>query len=513
MINKSKNISAILVLACVTELLLALYTFVFHYLCMDHAEHLHAAWLVWQGEVPYRDFFEHHNPLLWYILAPLTAAFYGSAFILYIGRVVSALAYALYFIGFYKVCRCFLAVSGKTFTLALAFYFFVPDNMFLLFELQPDSFMLAALTWGVYFLFCYLEKRRKRDLDISFVFFALSFLFLQKAVLILAFIGIYICYLTYRKEFSMADALKAALWPAGCVAALYLYLFYTNSLNLYLLFNYNLNFWIQHFYGEGRVLDEWMVTVVLPTAAVLTLRAFLADGNKYRNILAGLAFANYGSLFLTGAPYSQYFIFVNLVAALIAAEYVFEHISYKRAQVLAAILTVFGGYAWCQKLPNNSYIPYYQAHKYIMERTTKDDPIMNTVFYFYNIYGRNPSYYWFGYGNIAPVAHLLYGYDEAFDPNKIIYEQRPKIVSKTGYLNMNLLKGKSDIETYQKLLDKIWQRLPHTIGKNKNAFIKEWSDIYYYRIDNNLIDAYYTETPYYPLFIRKDSPEKQGNVL
>ena len=37
----------------------------------DNIEHLNASWLIWQGYMPYKDFFQHHNPLLWYIFAPL----------------------------------------------------------------------------------------------------------------------------------------------------------------------------------------------------------------------------------------------------------------------------------------------------------------------------------------------------------------------------------------------------------------------------------------------------------
>lgn len=40
---------------------------------VDEAEHLHAAWNIAQGQIPFRDFFEHHPPVLWYLLAPLTA--------------------------------------------------------------------------------------------------------------------------------------------------------------------------------------------------------------------------------------------------------------------------------------------------------------------------------------------------------------------------------------------------------------------------------------------------------
>jgi hypothetical protein len=37
----------------------------------DEFEHLHAGYLVFRGEVPYRDYFEHHGPLLYYVVQPL----------------------------------------------------------------------------------------------------------------------------------------------------------------------------------------------------------------------------------------------------------------------------------------------------------------------------------------------------------------------------------------------------------------------------------------------------------
>ncbi len=37
----------------------------------DELEHLHASYMVWTGAVPYRDFFEHHTPALYYAAQPL----------------------------------------------------------------------------------------------------------------------------------------------------------------------------------------------------------------------------------------------------------------------------------------------------------------------------------------------------------------------------------------------------------------------------------------------------------
>ena len=37
----------------------------------DELQHLHSAWLVSEGFLPYRDYFQHHTPGLHYLLRPL----------------------------------------------------------------------------------------------------------------------------------------------------------------------------------------------------------------------------------------------------------------------------------------------------------------------------------------------------------------------------------------------------------------------------------------------------------
>jgi Dolichyl-phosphate-mannose-protein mannosyltransferase len=54
----------------------------------DEFEHLHAAYLVFRGEVPYRDFFEHHAPALYYLLQPLFWLVGGELSVLWLGRLV-----------------------------------------------------------------------------------------------------------------------------------------------------------------------------------------------------------------------------------------------------------------------------------------------------------------------------------------------------------------------------------------------------------------------------------------
>src|SRR5881394_4587276 len=59
-----------LVLATAALLLARLWVIPVRYLDADELEHSHAAWSVWKGLLPYRDFFEHHTPWYYFALAP-----------------------------------------------------------------------------------------------------------------------------------------------------------------------------------------------------------------------------------------------------------------------------------------------------------------------------------------------------------------------------------------------------------------------------------------------------------
>ncbi len=56
----------------------------------DESQHLHVAWLIAQGRVPYADFWEHHMPLLPYALAPVTGWFTDRPEVYFAARAIMA---------------------------------------------------------------------------------------------------------------------------------------------------------------------------------------------------------------------------------------------------------------------------------------------------------------------------------------------------------------------------------------------------------------------------------------
>lgn len=503
-VNK-KFIPAGIFLCGIIEFLLMAAVFYNHYLCMDHAEHLRASWLVWQGKVPYRDFFEHHNPLLWFLMAPVTAAFYKQAIILYVSRGITALAYMVMFAGFYKVCRKFLAVGGKAFALAVCVYFLVPDNMFLFFELQPDAFMLASFVWGMYFFFGYLESKERRLLVWAFLLFVIAFLFLQKILVMLAVLGGYTLWLVYSEQASLKDMAYALIYPALLLLFFWMYLLYTYSLDLYVLLNYDLNLWVQKFSGEGRVLSDLRVTAFLPLTALAVLRRFLADGNRYRHIFCVLLFWGYLLKYVTGAPYNQYFIFDNFASAVIISAYIISNSGLWRGAVLWSCLFLGGIWLWLIFPLNRTYRYYAGVQRYIMENTNKEDVVFNSFYFFFNIYEENPAYYWFGYGNIAEVSAFLYDFEKRFDLNEALYTYKPKFVYLQNFPNMFLQMNGGNKIAFADNLRQVRKSLPEDIRPEKDAFVEEWSRFDFQTIDVNFIRKFYEKTMYAGLYVKKDA--------
>jgi hypothetical protein len=101
----------------------------------DESQHLHAAWLVGEGRVPYRDFWEHHSPLMYYSVAPLTRAFTDSPHVYFaarLGMIIPALAMMAFL---YLVARRLGAATGLGSVLLVAFQ---PGVIHYTTQVRPD---------------------------------------------------------------------------------------------------------------------------------------------------------------------------------------------------------------------------------------------------------------------------------------------------------------------------------------------------------------------------------------
>ena len=68
----------------------------------DEIEHLHTAWLMVNGQLPYVDFHQHHPPALWWLLAPLTRLVTHGTVAIDIARIIAIMLTG---------CACLAVVS------------------------------------------------------------------------------------------------------------------------------------------------------------------------------------------------------------------------------------------------------------------------------------------------------------------------------------------------------------------------------------------------------------------
>lgn len=121
----------------------------------DEFEHLHAAYSVAHGQVPYRDFFEHHGPLTYWVSAPLVLWSDDPPTVLTGLRFVSLAASLLTAAGTGLLAARIYGPSVAPWAILLTWTLpiFVEKSV----EWRPDALALAALAWGA----CFLVSRQK----------------------------------------------------------------------------------------------------------------------------------------------------------------------------------------------------------------------------------------------------------------------------------------------------------------------------------------------------------------
>jgi hypothetical protein len=108
----------------------------------DESQHLHAAWLVAQGRVPYADFWEHHMPLLYYALAPVTRWFAERPAVYFAGRAIMSVTAVGTLVVLHALGRHFGPGVGAAAVTVLVVQLEVLQHII---EVRPDG--PALLTW------------------------------------------------------------------------------------------------------------------------------------------------------------------------------------------------------------------------------------------------------------------------------------------------------------------------------------------------------------------------------
>ncbi len=417
---------------------------IFRFLDADELEHVHSTWHVMNGAVPYIDFFQHHHPLLWYVLAPALAAAGESAATLVLFRLVFflltlAIVWATY--RFARECQASREAAWLSVCLLLSMTTFV----YVAIEIRPDvPQSLFGVLSALYFTRM-LRSERPRDAVLSGVFAAVAFLFQQKAVLLIALYPAPFAFfalrhrLPWRLGLCFAGAFAAACAPcAACLAV-------TGRVDDYVVVNWLLNASL----GAGRARVSFLSPMVLRDTARnavfwgLTL-AMAASALRRRPDCryAMPAWFGLGIVALVVAlnrVVDRYLVAAVPFLAVAVGLWLAGEIERRRlrgprlAAVLLAVCLV-PGIAMGRSVfrSNRSQLDKIQ---FVLDRSAPDDR-MYDEFRDFNLFRPDMHYFWFMTGPAVRLSNRFTGGRHAgYDVCRLLADVRPKFASdRVGHL-------------------------------------------------------------------------------
>ncbi len=234
----------------------------------DEIEHLHASWLVGQGQVPFTDFLEQHHPTLWYLLAPATGWFstvHGLVFAARLGDIGLLAVLLALFVRLAR--RVYPEVDARLPALLLASSFILVRNMVVV---RPDPLMNALLYGGLLSWTAFLQEGRRRSALAAGLLLGASVAVLQKALVFVVLVvaaSLLLAFLAYRSRrggVGWARLLAGtALMLAGValpVGALFLFVAGRGYWGDFWFWNYEFN---RFFYLQAVLTQHFSVLVTL----------------------------------------------------------------------------------------------------------------------------------------------------------------------------------------------------------------------------------------------------------
>jgi hypothetical protein len=310
----------------------------------DEIQHLHAAWLVSQGAVPFIDFLEQHHPTLWYALAPLAAAFNSPHVLVFSARLIDLALLACFVIAFIRIVRAlFPSIDARWPTLLLIASFMFTRNAM---EVRPDPLMNLLLFAGLLAWIAFLQRRSWRHACFAGLLFGLGIAVLQKALVVAGLVALSSLPLIAVR---IRDGRRATRLLAGTavmiacatlpICILFAIMFAVNMGDDFLYWNYAYNklLYLTADISAHFPIVETLMTSIYQNAVLwiagtagLVLMAIRSwrDDAKLAVVIVTLGYSAF--LIRSRFPFSQYFLPLLPLLALLSGE-IFEWARTRRA--------------------------------------------------------------------------------------------------------------------------------------------------------------------------------------
>ena len=435
----------------------------------DNVEHIHATWLVAQGKIPYKDFFQHHNPLMWYLFAPLIKMFGNIMQILDVFHGVGVLFGIATFYTVYKISTRFFASSQAT---LIGLLILCPPYFYIYcFNYNPDTFMAFTFAIGLYYLFAYFEQSKLKSLILSFIFFFTAFLFTQKILIVLGILGIISMFVFYRKKTPLNNILYAIQLPLTGLVLFLSYLYYHDILGIYFKSNYLFNIRMQDYYGFNQInVIDYQVLIASTFLSVISIICFFRNSNTYFKIISLLFIWEFIQrvFYFSIAPY---YMLPLMIYNVCLASKLIDSLNQKKEWLVYPFLVLAIFYAGISerrylsaRTQDRSFV------RYLMSHVTPCDYVISSFLGNQSIISKDVHYYWSLLGHID-IAGEEIGIAPRPNLNALVKQYKPKLINDNMYWN-----------SYY------WNR-------NKRVPVQ--------KISSEIIDKYYLPTPFAGFYLLK----------
>ena len=372
----------------------------YRYLNLDEFEHVHAAWYVENNQIPYLDFFENHNPLLWYLSTP---------FLLILGdstQTVMALRLLMFVfvlgIGFFTY-RVAVQVSRSKEAAQIAVLLMFSLLLFVesAIEIRPDVPQVFFGLVSFYFLIRYFESSQDREMIFSGLAAAAAFLFTQKMLFLIFGLGLVFIYKLFRRQISFRPILIFLLGFSFPVALFAVGLIVSGALKDYLILGWLFNLKFITSFSPWEVLKPFFLSnilfwLIMPVSVIFILRE--KRTNPGIKIVALLGAGLFLLVFRVRHPFPQYFL-PSLPFFAIAGGYFLSE-GFNRfkldnlTRVIILVLLLAEPAVFLVQKSQDQNTAQLALINYVLRNTNEADYVYDGSLEF-NLFRRDLHYFWF----------------------------------------------------------------------------------------------------------------------
>lgn len=390
-------------------------------LFVDLIEHIRASYFIQKGLIPYKDFFEHHNPLLWFVLSPLTYMLEGNMIIIPLARTFSVLGYLTCIYITYVINKKFL-YGKKVAEYSVLFLLAVPIWGDIA-NIRPDIFMMICFLCALYLFYGYMENKKVSKLIGCYTLLSVSFLFLQKILFPAFGFGLVNLWFLYKKKIKIKDMLMASAVALVPLLIFSVYLLYNGIFCDWFYYNFTFNSLLRDYYDGYQSVD--MPLKVLFFASSLIIFKQYSNNEKTLPIFAATMFYALSLLYFFPHPHYAvpYFILASIYFGKFAQD--IKIFSYKVPFILCMVIlffSIFGNYP--KQEERDAVKKEFETAEYL-NNIDSDKTVVPITFMSFPLFQLPLNYYWFGYHNVA-IIDILYTPEKYFDLREFIKKTEPE---------------------------------------------------------------------------------------